>query len=1585
MSDNVNLEELQKEVNSNDLFQIIKSEQSFHEGTGTVKEYVAKAQELGVKNLVLADRNTLSGSVQFAKACKGTGVKPIIGATLRLDLPLLDVQASIIKNESHIRNLSKFSNQNGEYIFKENNVNLFQVLSKEGNYKKIDDIKIAIEKYGKSKAAARSINLLREINTVFQEMTGNTGFEFMSEVSMSNIEETLKEKRKLKEKYNPDVDVKKEINVENLISIFSNINNKLDTTDILVTARNEEGFQNLKELITLANLEGQKNVEITKTKDAVRREVDSFQVVTMKQLQNNKEGLFFYLGDRNDALGRNILKSERDGEKVVEYFNKNLEGQIFLYMKNSVKDDHPRYIEQEEKLNKSIIEISDKFNMPCIGTHDVRFINEEDYEVHDMKRAILLKEILSSLSRKKDEYKHQYMISNEELMEKFKHYPELLINNTEIAKNSEFKIKLGKSILPEFPIPENFETEVLKNTIDSLAIPVENNDIKTTLENHYFPEVKDKFPEDEWEYEKSNKVNNIISGEYMKLLAWQGIEEKMKIKLKDKWEDKKEEYKERFEYEAKIINDMGFPGYFLIVQDFINWAKQTGVPVGPGRGSGAGSLIAFGLNITALDPIKDGLLFERFLNPERVSMPDFDIDFGEGFDKEGNMVGRNHVIEYTKHLYANKETGQVTVAQIATNGEFKVKNGVKSVAKSLGHTVDYENMLSKMIDSIYNQPDLKFKHLFEDEEFLDKYENEPEFKMIIDMAQKLEGKKQSSGVHAGGVVIAPKTITDFSALQCYPDGQGLVTQFNKDDVEDAGLVKFDFLGLRTLSVLQEALKRINEDKSEDDKIDIEMIDEEDKKTFEMLRKALTHNIFQIESDGMTKLVKELQVESIGEISDLLALYRPGPIQSGMMRKYEIVRKTILKESKDKGVHTYDVKFNELDISDLEPEDKEAFIPIHKHLANNLEPTNNQMIYQEQVMEAGQKLAGYSLGGADMLRRAMGKKKPEEMVKQKLLFISGAFDKYRKKFIDITKKHNINEQGRDIDIELSDYSSLNIGKYLDDKNGQQFMSKEEKILDFFKEFLNYNENQMEELKTSINKYKVSDFKNLHHDNIKEGIKNKALEAGMDENDAQLAYQRIYYSLAQFVRFNNVFSAIEKFAAYGFNKSHSLAYATVSYQTAFIKANYTTEFFAANLTFQDDDLDKINKTTVDAQKNFGIEILPANINESDMVFMPMPETKQIRFGFSAIKGLGEVGVMLLKERKENGDFDSIEDVIYRTSYRAIKSGVKNSKLNIRAFEGLVHSGALDNFIPDYIKENENILSKREYLVHKFNLIIENVYPKEKQDVLDLVEEKLENGKYPEKYAFDYSKIEGKNKTEKLLSVEIAYNKVSNSVVSKQTTIPKASAKNPNPVAKAKAVILPKDVTRSLNDKTDHIIEKIKDNTYTSKTKELLEKIYEITNLDKLSALNKEKELTGLYISEHPVNVDDAKSKIALDPKENLVDITQITPEKEGNSTRIIGVVKNIFPIIIKNGKNVGSKMAKVLIEDETGDIELTFFSDAYKTAKDSLIKNSVIAIDGEVQYSEQYGLALKADGLQPIFPEGDYMALSKPKQSNYKFKR
>jgi DNA polymerase III alpha subunit len=1542
---NFNIEDLLSEVNKDDLFQIIKTDQSFHEGTGLVKEYVKKAKKLGIKNLVLADRNTLAAMVKFYRGCKAEGINPIIGNTLRMELPDIDVERSLIKNQDKISKINSFKNILNQ------GVDIFTDFSSKDSFENFTEVKGFLLKHSKSKSKTKELILLKEINGAFSEALDRE-FSLIPKEEMIRIEEEMKlDKSK---KYDLVKAVSEFIDIPALSNLFVNLELELETSDILVIARNDIGFKNIKELISLAYLEGQENVKTNK--ERTKREVDSFPIITMETLKKYSDGIRVYLGDKKDALGKTINESNKNGEKVLNYFKEELGDILTLYIKKSTKNDSPKNMIEEKKLNIALIKLSNKFKIPCVGTHDARFVEEEDYFIHDIKRSILLKENIDAFNRKKEEFTGQYLISNEDLIERFKNYPELLLNNNKISQTTNIFIKLGKCILPNFDIPEDFSNNTLiehsaSSGLDSLLPPLE---LKNNLITYYTEEIKEKFPEDEWEYEKENKINNIISGKYMEDIAWAGVEEKMLKKLTpEQWAEKRDHYLDRCKFEAKVVNDMGFPGYFLIVQEFINWAKNTGVPVGPGRGSGAGSLIAFGLSITTLDPIKDDLLFERFLNPARVSMPDFDIDFGDGFDSEGNKVTRDDVIEHVKDFYQNLMTGQPTVGQIATNGEFGVKSGIKAVAKSLGHTVTFETNLTKMVDSIYDKPDLKFAFLFEDAEFVTRYETEAEFKKIIDLAKRLNGSKQNTGVHAGGVVISPTTssLSEFSAIQCSPDGSGLITQLDKDDVEEAGLVKFDFLGLKTLSVIQEALKRINTNPDNDFNIDIDMIPEDDENTFKMLKAALTHGVFQIESAGMTKLVEELQVNDIPAISDLLALYRPGPMQSGMMDDYVIVRKKILEKQIETGINIEDISITDIDNKILSDEELEAFTPIHIGLLKTLEPTNNQMIYQEQVMQAGQVLAGYSLAQADMLRRAIGKKKVSEMIKQKKMFSEGAFNKYREELKEKTLNSPL---ACALDISLTDISEkLAITKYIDynEENDTSYFSTELKIIEFFKEYLNYNDNDITELESSIGKYKVSDFKQLHSNNIKNGITKKASDLGLSVEEGSSAFYRIYYALTQFTRFNNVFSAIEKFAAYGFNKSHSLAYANVSYQTAYLKANHSVEFFAATMTFQHDELEKLNATVADARKNFDIKVLSTHINESDYLFKPISKDNSIRFGLSAIKGLGANAEAIQKEREENGNFNNLQDLLLRIAYRNILNGVKNTKLNARAMDGLVYSGALDCFVPDFITNNPDFKSDKDYLLHQYEQLTDkHMYPP-KDKLIKMVKRRFETGSYNESIHFDLEQLNFNDDIKNFYATEIAY------------------TKDTDLIGKAKIKYA------SINEKVSMIIDGYKDGTYIHKYKELKGKVVERTNVDQIYNLTKEKEFTGIYVNVHPVNVNGIKSTMRVDPKAILHDINQVTPEKQGNTARVVGVVNEIRLIIIKNGNNAGEKMAILTLEDDTDTINITLFSDAYKKAKNFLEINSLLAFDGEITYSEQYGLGLNANGLKPLIPDGAFVSLEK----------
>ena len=573
------------------------------------------------------------------------------------------------------------------------------------------------------------------------------------------------------------------------------------------------------------------------------------------------------------------------------------------------------------------------------------------------------------------------------------------------------------------------------------------------------------------------------------------------------------EYDERLDVELKVINQMGFPGYFLIVMEFIQWSKDNNVPVGPGRGSGAGSLVAYSLKITDLDPLEFDLLFERFLNPERVSMPDFDVDFC--------MEKRDRVIDHVAEMY-----GRDAVSQIITFGTMAAKAVIRDVGRVLGHPYGFVDRISKLVPP---DPGMTLEKAFAAEPQLGEvYEADEEVRALIDMARILEGVTRNAGKHAGGVVIAPTKITDFAPLYCDPEGNNPVTQFDKNDVEYAGLVKFDFLGLRTLTIIDWALGMINprNEKKGKPPVDIAAIPLDDQKSFDMLQRSETTAVFQLESRGMKDLIKRLRPDSFEDMIALVALFRPGPLQSGMVDNF------IDRKHGREAISYPDVEWQ------------------HESLQPVLEPTYGIILYQEQVMQIAQVLAGYTLGGADMLRRAMGKKKPEEMAKQRSVFEEGA--------------------------------------------------------------------------------------------VKNGI------------DAELSMK--------------IFDLVEKFAGYGFNKSHSAAYALVSYQTLWLKAHYPAEFMAAVMTADMDNTEKV-VGLVDECWRMGLKVLPPDIN-SGLYHFHVNDEGEIVYGIGAIKGVGEGPIEAILEARKDGYFKDIFDLCARTDTK---------KLNRRVMEKLIMSGAFDRLGP------------------------------------------------------------------------------------------------------------------------------------------------------------------------------------------------------------------------------------------------------------------------------------------------------------------
>ncbi|WHS61523.1 DNA polymerase III subunit alpha [Pseudomonas sp. G2-4] len=722
----------------------------------------------------------------------------------------------------------------------------------------------------------------------------------------------------------------------------------------------------------------------------------------------------------------------------------------------------------EEHLHAAVA-LADKIGAPLVATNDVRFIKQEDFEAHETRVCIGEGRALDDPRRSKNYSDQQYLKSADEMAELFSDLPEALENTVEIAKRCNIEVKLGKHFLPNFPIPDGM-------TID----------------------------------------------EYFRKVSFDGLEDRLRVLLpKDTTEDyeaKRQVYVDRLNFELDIIIQMGFPGYFLIVMDFIQWAKNNGVPVGPGRGSGAGSLVAYVQKITDLDPLEYDLLFERFLNPERVSMPDFDVDFC--------MDGRDRVIDYVAEKY-----GRNAVSQIITFGSMAAKAVVRDVARVQGKSYGLADRLSKMIPF---EVGMTLEKAYEQEEILrDFIKVDEEAAEIWEMARKLEGVVRNVGKHAGGVVIAPTKLTDFSPIYCDEEGDGLVTQFDKDDVEAAGLVKFDFLGLRTLTIIDWALKTINRDRAKvgEEPLDIAFIPLDDKPTYSLLQKAETTAVFQLESRGMKELIKKLKPDCLEDLIALVALFRPGPLQSGMVDDF-INRKHGRAE----------LAYPHIDYQ------YEGLKPV-------LAPTYGIILYQEQVMQIAQVMAGYTLGGADMLRRAMGKKKPEEMAKQRGGFIDGC--------------------------------------------------------------------------------------------ATNGI------------DPDLA--------------GNIFDLVEKFAGYGFNKSHSAAYGLVSYQTAWLKAHYPAPFMAAVLSADMHNTDKV-VTLIEEVRTMKLRLDAPDVNASEFKFTVNDEGRII-YGLGAIKGVGEGPVEAITEARQDGPFKDLFDFCARVDLK---------RINKRTLDGLIRSGALDRLGPYFQDE-------------------------------------------------------------------------------------------------------------------------------------------------------------------------------------------------------------------------------------------------------------------------------------------------------------
>ncbi|MGY3897245.1 DNA polymerase III subunit alpha [Aeromonas veronii] len=818
----------------------------------------------------------------------------------------------------------------------------------------------------------------------------------------------------------------------------------------------ELGDEQFRLTLLAMDNDGYQNITLLISRGYQRGHVQGRPVIDKSWLAEHAKGVIVLSGGREGDVGKFLLKGNRQmTEQCVAFYQTHFPDAYYLELLRTGRPDEEVYLHMA-------VAIATEFELPVVATNEVVFLNADDFDAHEIRVAIHDGYTLMDKRRPRRYSPQQYLRSQEEMAELFADIPEALENTVEIAKRCNVTVRLGEYFLPNFP------------------------------------------------------TGDMTTEDFLVAKSKEGLEERLEFLFPDPAvrAERRPEYDERLDVELKVINQMGFPGYFLIVMEFIQWSKDNGIPVGPGRGSGAGSLVAYALKITDLDPLEFDLLFERFLNPERVSMPDFDVDFC--------MDRRDEVIEHVSDMY-----GREAVSQIITFGSMAAKAVVRDVGRVLGHAYGFVDRISKLIPP---DPGMTLAKAFEAEPKLPElYEQDEEVKDLIDMARRLEGVVRNAGKHAGGVVIAPTKITDFAPLYCDDEGHHPVTQFDKNDVEYAGLVKFDFLGLRTLTIIDWALGMINPRLAKEGKppVDIAAIPIDDKKSFDLLQRYETTAVFQLESRGMKDLIKRLRPDCFEDMIALVALFRPGPLQSGMVDNF------IDRKHGNEAISYPDEKWQ------------------HESLKPILEPTYGIILYQEQVMQIAQTLAGYTLGGADMLRRAMGKKKPEEMAKQRAGFEEGA--------------------------------------------------------------------------------------------VKNGV------------DGELAMK--------------IFDLVEKFAGYGFNKSHSAAYALVSYQTLWLKTHFPAEFMAAVMTADMDNTDKI-VTLVDECQRMGLTVIPPDVNTGRYRFS-VNEEGHIVYGIGAVKGVGEGPIdAILSARDQDGPFRDLFDFCNRVDIK---------KLNKRVMEKLILSGAMDRLGP------------------------------------------------------------------------------------------------------------------------------------------------------------------------------------------------------------------------------------------------------------------------------------------------------------------
>lgn len=1450
------------------------SDISLSQGSSSPSKWVSELQGAGFERACIVDVHSVSAMVKFLDSARSSNLRPLIGATVNVEIPAIDELVWSIKARPIY---TKWCNHYG-----------LLVPSLSGAYKVLLGARDKLAEIKKTKRKGR----LDELATyIIQEGLAESG----------------------ERPFDDD-------NINFASHEISSWNFDCETSQVVLVSTSREGHSNLLKTISLR---------------AIKEKNDGVPCLSIEDLSKYRDGVQVIDPLAPHGIMYRLMEHAGWGEDNSKQVLSAVGDAIDFYGVTTEANEQCLTHFQENPWTGKLIPL------PVF-----RYLSAEDYDNYCVKFAVQSGNQINDPFFVRPSIKPR-MVSASDVESFFERWGESTgIDLAHWAEVEDSKAELGCVKLPNYDMDVREIVEYASDVFYGKKLDLPDTEAaENTLEKWIKSSGKD------YASERQQWLNDYC----LHKLSKEGLESRLSSMEVELSEAQRSTYQDRFDYEFDVIKSMGFSGYFLIQFDFVKYARQKGVPVGDGRGSAAGSLIVYALEITDVDPIEYGLQFERFLNPERVSMPDIDVDFGDGgeFDRET-------VLAYIRDKYQDENSEFPSFSQIANINRYQLKSAIAAVRKVHGLSMHYQKGLDDLIkdaDKYFgtsNANPLKWSQLLSFEPAQKRLRKDKMMSRIFSAAKYMTGQMSTYGLHAGGVVISPTVVPDYAAISLDAKGN-YFSQLDKDDIERAGLIKFDVLGLKTLSVMSEVIVQIKRNRGID--VDVRNIPKDCHETFALLSNQILGGVFQLESSGMSKLVGELQPRSIDDIGVLSALFRPGPLESKMHTNYLDVKYGRQKEKYD-----------------------------HPSLEVVTKDTYGQIIYQEQVMSIVRELAGYSLGQADLLRRAMGKKKIEEMQKQRAVYSLRAQKHWRQHYLDVGES-----QGFDfpLDICLQDLreelTAIGLSKHL---NEEGYICEYDDIVSVMQKLLKMNEHDLKAFNQRVSdiNYTVILFKEHYMSGLFDAIQKYGHEH-VDGDKLEELSRRLYFAISQYVRFNQVFNKIEKFAGYGFNKSHAIAYSVISYITAYLKTHYGPEFYAATMSFKE--TDKIEPLVAEAFKTMGIKLERPDVNKSDAKFKA-EGMRTVRYGLASLKKMGK-SAKWIEEERESGPFLDPLDFYVR-----IKN--KYKKPTTEQVNALCVTGGMDSFIPKRVVRDREI-NGRSYLEWMMISAASNPWLKNcdsssplhrYQDDMDQAEYaaylcalagsnwvKKKDGysflteqdpsfssrtiqvKSSSKITLDLSEVEMKGVTlllykrlaesSKMDSFEIAYLSAYGIISSIEKKVPDLSVWN--------------EWLRPI------LVNEL--NTPIAKT------------------LSDEKEASGLYMTSNPIRALRIPELVEKEPPSSVMDgapvpIELVDVNYDQQTLTTYGVVRNLELKRVKNESSAYYGESFLVFELEHGMDRLScsvFGSYAVKFMEGKLSESSIILAAGTVNMSD-YGLKLNLEAFKRYYPEEDEHIFAIPKKKRGK---